>query len=79
MLINNDDPVTNSVTLIIKQGNGGGHTPNITIGGGGVIHWDNSVSQPLVQPADGKTTIYVLINVNDVPGVWYGSRAVFQI
>ncbi len=73
------DPVTNSVTLIIKQGNGGGHAANITIGGGGVIHWDNSVSQPLIQPADTKTTIYVLINVNDVPGIWYGSRAVFQI
>jgi len=73
------DPVTNSVTLIITQDGTGGWNPNITIGGGGIIHWDNSVSQPLVQPASNKTTIYVLINVNDVPGIWYGSRAVFQI
>ncbi len=75
------DPVTNSVTLIITQDGTGGWIPNITISGVGpnLIHWDNSVSQPLVQPAPNKTTIYVLINVNDIPGVWYGSRAVFQI
>jgi len=73
------DPVTNSVTLIIHQDGAGGWTPNITISGGGTIAWDNSVAQPAVQTLPNKTTLYVLVNVNDVPGVWYGSRAVFEL
>ena len=73
------DPVTNSVTLIVHQDGTGGWTPSITISGGGTIAWDNSASQPAVQTVALKTTIYVLVNVNDVPGVWYGSRAVFEI
>lgn len=73
------DPVTNSVTLIIKQDAVGSHVPTITISGGGVIHWDNSLVQPVAQSLALKSTIYVLVNVNDVPGVWYGSRAVFEV
>ncbi len=73
------DPVTNSVTLIIHQDGTGGWTPNITISGGGTIAWDNSVAQPAAQTTALKTTLYVLVNVNDVPGVWYGSRAVFEL
>jgi len=70
---------TNSVTLIINQGGAGGFTPIITVNGAPPIIWDNSVSQPLVQLDAGKTTIYVLINVTNNPGVWYGSRAVFEL
>lgn len=73
------DPVTNSVTLIIHQDGTGGWVPSITISGGGTIAWDNSASQPVVQTIALKTTIYVLLNVNDVSGVWYGSRAVFEV
>ncbi len=73
------DPVTNSVTLIIHQDPTGGWTPNITISGGGSIAWDNSIVQPAIQTAPNKTTVYVLVNVNDVPGVWFGSRAVFEL
>ena len=73
------DPVTNSVTLIVKQDAVGGHVPTITINAGGVIHWDNSLTQPVAQSLALKSTIYVLVNVNDIPGVWYGSRAVFEV
>ena len=71
---------TNSVTLIIHQDGTGGWNAPITISGGGIIHWDNSASQPPLQTIAGKTTMYVLVNVNNTPlNVWYGSRAVFEI
>ena len=77
---------TNSVTLTITQGTGGGHTPSISIakhptdgGGPGTIIWDNSLTQPVAASPLGKTTVYVLINSTNNPGVWYGSRAVLQI
>ncbi len=78
MVLSGSDEQTNSVTLIITQATGGGHTPDIKILGGSII-WDNSASQPLAAAAVGKTTIYVLINTTSNPTVWYGSRAVFEI
>ncbi len=69
---------TNSVTLVITQDGTGGRVPTITISGGTII-WDNSATQPPAQLVGNKTTIYTLINVTSNPGVWYGSRAVFQI
>ena len=78
-LITTPDFHTNSVTLLITQATGGGHTPNITISGVGTIIWDNSATQPPAAAAVGKTTVYVLINSTNNPGVWYGSRAVFEL
>lgn len=70
---------TNSVTLVITQDGVGGHTPTITISGGGTIVWDNSASQPVAQTLANKTTIYTLINLTSNPGVWYGVRAVLEL